>query len=121
VKDGRSDRLFDITSVSAWHVLVNLRPLQLVETGQFWRWRFGAMAALSDDHLLVLVDQALYKHDGLIAFVLDALLLCIVDPVDLSQLAVFSAGGLGRDNHAIDVLHVAMAVDDCLMVNVANE
>jgi len=79
------------------------------------------MAALSDDHSLVLVDQALDKHDGLVAFVLDALLLCIVDPVDLSQLAIFSAGGLGRDNHAIDILHIAVAVDDGLMVNVADK
>ena len=79
------------------------------------------MAALSDDHLLVLVDQALDKKDGLVAFVLDALLLCIVDPVDLSQLAIFSAGGLGRDNHAINVLHIAVAVNDCLVVDVANE
>ncbi len=79
------------------------------------------MAAFSDDHLLVLIDQALDKEDGLVAFILNALLLCIVDSFDLSQLAVFCAGGLGRDNHAIDILHIAMAVDHCLMVDMANE
>ena len=84
MKDGRADRLFDITSVSAWHVLVNLRPLQLVETGQFWWWRFGAMAAFSDDHLLVLVDYVLHKNDGLVAFVLNALLLCVEQNISIN-------------------------------------
>ena len=79
------------------------------------------MAALSDDHLLVLVDYVLHKNDGLVAFVLNALLLCVVDSFDLSQLAILCAGGLGRDDHAIDILHIAVAVDDCLMVDVANE
>lgn len=121
MKDGRADRLFDITSVSAWHILVNLRPLQLVKTGQFWWWRFGAMTAFSDDHLLVLVDLMLHKNDSLVAFVLDALLLCIVDSLDLSLLAVLCAGGLWRHNHAIDILHAAVTIDDGLMVDVAYE
>ena len=79
------------------------------------------MAAFSDDHFLVLVDHVLHKNDSFVAFVLDALLLCIVDPLDLSLLAIFCAGGLWRHDHAIDILHVAVPINDSLMVDVAYE
>ena len=37
--------------------------------GQFWWWILGAIAALADDDVLVLVDDALYIQNGFVAFV----------------------------------------------------